>query len=160
MNKIYTLITLLVMAAVAGLSANAESLCLTLHFTGGDVAKFAISESPVMTFDGDKLTVRTSNNVEGIYDRSAVEHFDFSMGETVSIGELAADADYAVELSGTGLVRISGNNIHSAAAYNVAGRKVASATAANGIITLSVEEQPAGVYVIEIPGHPSFKLKK
>lgn len=159
MYKLYSIITFLVLSA-AGLVANAESLCLTLHFTNGGKALFEIPENPVMTFENDQIKVKTDKNVEGIYDRANITNFDFTMGVTASVSDIESDADYSVDLTTGSIIRISGKNVTSAAAFNVAGQKVAYAAVAGDTVTLDLSTLPSGIYVIEIPGHQSFKIKK
>lgn len=159
MYRLYSIITLLVMS-VTGLAVSAESLCLTLHFTNGETARFAIPEKPVMTFEENQIKVTTAENVEGIYDRSKIADFDFTMGVTASAADINSDADYSVDFTSGSILRIAGNDVTSAAAYNVAGQKVAYASVDCGTVVLNLQSLPSGVYVIEIPGHESFKIKK
>lgn len=159
MKRLYSIILLMAMAASIG--ASAESLCLTLHFNSGETAKFAIPEKPVMTFADNKIMVKNDKNVEGIYDRDLIANFDFTMGETAAIGTLLTEGtDYAVEFIDANTLCIAGSGITQASAYNVAAQKVATANASGYTVTLSLENQPSGIYLIEIPGHASFKIKK
>ena len=65
MKKLYMFI--LMLAAAVGINAQTQSTCLTLNFTNGTVAKFAIPKKPVVTFSGEELVVKTSLDLTASY---------------------------------------------------------------------------------------------
>lgn len=159
MNRIYSVIILLAMA-VLGINAQAESLCVTLHFTNGEITTLAIPEQPVMSFDGDDLVVKTNKSFQASYNRDQLDYFDFTMGETAAIDRLTGDSDYLVDLTDGNSVKISGKNLSSASLFNVSGQLLGSAKSVNGTLTLDLSNVEAGIYIIEIPGHRSLKIRK
>lgn len=142
-----------------GMGLHAESTCLTINFVQGDVARFAIPEKPIMTFDGDHLTVKTSEGITASYPRADVKDFDFTQGTTSAIEAVTVDNGYSVAFDAA-TITIGGESLTTATIYDVAGNAVASAQADGDAIVLTIDNLAEGVYVVDIAGHRSLKFKK
>jgi len=158
MKKFYLFIMLLMGSVMV--NAQTPTTCLTFNFTNDTMAKFAIVENPVVTFDGTDVVVKTSQNLTASYPIADVETFNFTQGTTAGVDELNADKGYDVQFVGKSTIIISGSSVTGATVYAVSGARVADAPAADGVVTISLAELPSGVYVIEIPGHQSLKIQK
>ncbi|MDE6101264.1 MAG: T9SS type A sorting domain-containing protein [Paramuribaculum sp.] len=157
MKKIYAAILLLV---AVGSEALADSTCLTLNFEKGDIVRFALNEKPTMTFGTSDLTVTTDKNTTASYERDEIKDFTFTQGTTGAIAELTGDSDYTVEFPAPAIVTITGNNIADATVYNAAGSVMATAASSGQSVTVDLSTLPSGVYLIEIPGLRTLKIRK
>ena len=158
MKKLYMFI--LMLAAAVGINAQTQSTCLTLNFTNGTVAKFAIPKKPVVTFSGEELVVKTSLDLTASYPVADVETFNFTEGTTASVNAIAGDKTYNVEFIGNSEIVITGQNLTGANVYSVSGAHVASAKANAGVVSVDLSALPSGIYLIEVPGFSSMKIQK
>ncbi|MDE6488307.1 MAG: T9SS type A sorting domain-containing protein, partial [Paramuribaculum sp.] len=84
----------------------------------------------------------------------------FTQGTTGAIAELTGDSDYTVEFPAPAIVTITGNNIADATVYNAAGSVMATAASSGQSVTVDLSTLPSGVYLIEIPGLRTLKIRK
>lgn len=159
MKRLYSLFIVL-FAVIAGSSSMAQTTCLTLNFTTGDVAKFALNEQPVMTFGESNVMIATSAGLNVSYERADVKDFNFTQGTTSGISEAAADGTLTVDLTTPDVLVVRANKLGNVAVYNAAGQLAATATAADGVATVDISALPTGVYVVAVEGHKSFKINK
>lgn len=159
MKKVYSVLLPLLMAAV-GLEAWADSTCLTLNFKKGDIVRFALTEKPTMTFGTSDLTVTTDKKTTATYERDEIKDFTFTQGTTGAIADLTGDADYSVEFPAPGVVTVTGSKIAKATVFNAAGSTVATCLPSGQTVTIDLSTLPDGVYLIEIPGLRTLKIKK
>lgn len=159
MKKLYSFVTVLVMA-VAGMTASAESTCVTLFFNDSTTALFAFPDEPVMTFDEENLIMSYNPNLSVSYPRADVDHFAFTQGVTSAIGNVESDSDYRVDFSNPEMITVYGTDLSKAAVYNTAGVRLMEAGAKASTITLDIASLPAGIYLVAVDGHPTLKIKK
>lgn len=158
MKKFYHFILFSLLAAFA-ISAQEESTCLTLNFTDGAVVKFSLTEKPVMTFGDSDFTVK-SDGIDYTYSRADLTDFNFTQGHSSAVADISADCGYNISVIAPALFVISAGDISGVNVYDLNGRLVAAATASGQAITIDLSGEPSGVYLVEIPGHKSFKVAK
>lgn len=159
MKKLYSLFIVL-FAAIAGSSSMAQTTCLTLNFTTGDVVKFALNEKPVMTFGESDVTIVTDYGLSASYLRSGIKDFNFTQGTTSAITEAGTDGQLSVDLTNPDVMIIKSAVLGNVKVYNTAGQLSATAEPTDGVATVNLGQLPKGVYVVAIEGHNSFKIKK
>lgn len=161
MKKLCTLLCGALLALGAAVSAKADDAVevtrLTVTLKSGAQEHYDFPDKPEVSFPGDKMAVK-SDVAETEYDRADVAEFGFTKGLRGSaVDEVGADAGYSFGYSSQ-TVTIAG--APSATVYAADGRCVASATAADGLVTISLAALPSGVYVVAPEGHAAVKIKK
>lgn len=134
-------------------------LMVNLH--NGSIEKYLLSDTPVVTFDGDAMVV-TSDGASGTYDRPDVSHFEikkdwYSEAEAVT---LTPEVSFSFTYTDNANVTVAAPALTRVDLYTPAGVKVAQATATDGTATISLAALPAGVYLVAPDCHKAIKIIK
>lgn len=125
--------------------ANPQALQITL--LGGDTETFVLSEKPVVTFSGENMTV-TSPLLSSTYLRADVQNMTF------------VEAAGVKALPGHDTVYRFAGNIFSCEGALIRVFSTAGAQVAAGTGSVSLQELPAGVYVINANNKSIKVIKK
>lgn len=135
--------------------AEGEVTHLSIEHSDGKSTHIVLSETPVMTFDGGDMLVKSANFDLSI-PRSEVAYFHFTK-QTPSAVESVADDSYFVRYTSNTLT-VSGADVTAVEVYDLDGRRAAFATSADGCVTVDLSACPKGVYIVVVKDHPSFKV--
>lgn len=134
---------------------------LVIELTDGSTIKYVLADAPVITFPDTQLRI-TSSQAETRYERELVRRFYFEDATddikvvTVDRKELRIDYSTADQVTIHGL-----NDASLVSVYDLAGKQILPIAVADGnIVTLDLSHLASGVYIIALPDHPSFKIKK
>lgn len=140
-------LTLLLLAGQLAAFADGSALLITMK--NGNTAGYVLSDKPTVTF-GDGTLIVKAKEVSTEYQRADISKFSFvDAGEISGIQALPQGStvfDYR-----NGILRAEGSTIQ---VYTLDGKLVNS-----GSNTISLTEQPAGVYVVKM-GKQVIKVKR
>lgn len=126
----------------------AEGSALLVTLSDGTTAGYLLSEKPIVTFGESTLQIKSSE-ASTEYNRADVKHFTFVDAEVLGIAPLSKGSTVFEFKNNT--VRMDGAPI---IIYTVNGELVKK-----GIGTVSIEDQPTGVYIIKM-NNQSIKVVK
>lgn len=134
---------------------------LVVELTDGSTVKYVLADAPVITFPDTQLLI-TSSQAETCYERELVRRFYFEDATddikvvTVDRKELRIDYSTADQVSIHGL-----SDASLVSAYDLTGKQILpNAVADDNTVTLDISHLASGTYIIALPDHPSFKIKK
>lgn len=177
MKKIKTIFAALLLCAVGLTAYAAGGHKLFVKLTDGTLDAFLLKEKPVVTFDGEYVSIKSSvMTVDSAYMYKDVEkfYFDVVQDEIIDTTQVEPNPDAINELTEdkkpeTGLefaydgrmVQIKGlGEAPKVAVYNMSGvRMQPRMSITSKAVTFSVAELPAGIYVVRA-GDRSFKIIK
>jgi len=126
----------------------------------GSVTKFALTDVPVVSFDGDSIEVTAAGEVLK-FDLIGVSGYTFSEEDvTTGVNSPTVDAGDTTKPSfKAGSAGFSGlKNGSTILVYTITGKAVAAVTAdAEGNATVDLSQLPKGIYIIKTPGK-SYKI--
>ncbi len=153
-------------ASIGAAAAEPDGMVVTMlkvNLANGDCERFIFPDHPSMTFDGADMVV-TSDVAESRYLRSTVAHFDFERGippGTSAVESATATPDtFLFSFADNATVVMASEKLTRADLFTIGGAKVASAPAVGGVVTLSVAELPAGVYIVAPDCREAVKIIK
>lgn len=165
MKKLTSIISLalalLASPFVAGAQEADEVTLLTVNLKDGQKEQYNLPDKPAVTFDRSKVSI-TSASVNGEYDFADVSHFSFDKGKPVSsIDDIKADdAAFTFFFTDNATVVIAAGEITRADLFDIQGRKLLSADARDGVVTLDVTSLPEGIYLVAPSCHKAVKIIK
>lgn len=166
MKKIlFTLcVTLLSMLSPMSVSAQGTAGHVTVvnvNTKDGSVSRFLITSKPVVHIVDDRLVVKADELADLELLRDEVSHIDFSEdGSSALDAANLGENDFTLSFIDNNTVQIVSPRLTRADLFDIAGHKLASASTADGNITLSLAELPAGVYVVAPDCHTAVKIVK
>lgn len=141
--------------ALAGgaLLAHADGGCvMNVALRDGDVAKFLLADKPVVTYNGDDMTV-TSPTATFSYARKDVANITFDAAGYVAD---ATDGKCQIAIDGRKLT-VAG--VSTVAVYGLDGCRVALKACGNGeAAVVDLDAVAAGVYVVALDDSKNFKI--
>lgn len=150
--------TLMVMLCCALASAQTE-WALQVVQTDGQTALYLLSEKPVMKMEADKVTIETTQTTF-TYADAEVKEYTFVDGAIVDIKTAEAEADVVVRMDGGVLTVRGAHAVQPVQVYSVGGLLVASGRTVDGQATLSLQQLPAGTYIVKVNGSRTLKFMK
>ena len=158
---------ILIVAALVLLPAmsRADDATVTVQYLvvtqkDGSVTKFALSDVPVVSFDGDSIVVTAAGEVLK-FDLIGVTGYAFSEENvTTGINSTTVDGgDVTKPFFAVGNAEFSGLKSGSTIlVYTIAGKAVTAVKAdTEGNATVDLSQLPKGVYIIKTPGK-SYKI--
>lgn len=136
-------------------SANNLVTHLTIEHNNGTTTSIALTEIPVLSFEGSDMLV-TSSNFNSRFARDQIINFHFTQQEPAAIESVDAGT-YSVMFTANHL-SISGSDVSHAEVYDLGGCLLTTATATNGAISIDLSQYRKGVYLVAVKGHPAFKI--
>ena len=135
-----------------------EKNVLVIRLTDGGTHTFILSEKPVVTFPDGNVVVNGSASTT--YTRSEVEKFSFEYIDPNGIESISKDNVIFYYVDGEN-VRISGLKDMTTVSVTSLDGKIISTQKCDGtgIVTISLGNQPKGIYIISYEGR-SVKIKK
>ncbi len=157
MNMRKALLLLLLALPLYVSAAEGSQLVVWLK-TGGKVS-YALSEAPVTTFSGTKLTIST-NKVIVSYDRKNVLRYTYELVEETGINLAPNDRQVQVNREGSEVVFRGLPAGATASVYASNGMLIDQYKASGSEpLTISLQHRPDGVYIIKA-GTETIKLMK
>lgn len=143
-----------------GVTAHAEDLnVLVIQFADGTAQSYVLETRPKVTFDAEKLYVK-STNVDDAYEYRSVKKFVFETHNLSGIQTIRENECRLAFLGGEatvgGLVTGSTATLCDTAGCNVLKAKADAA----GSVTFNLQGLPAGTYIIALSNGKSFKILK
>ena len=135
---------------------------LVIEETDGTTSQFALTDAPLITFNGDQLVV-TSAGDELSFALSGVKNYHFDKEEiTTAIDDAPVAPNANGESTPTiafGEAKFSGLKEGTRiVVYTAEGRMVSSATAGrNGDVSINLRSLPQGIYILRTPSN-SYKI--
>ena len=135
------------------------TLLVKLH--DGSVDKYRLSDTPEVTFDGDQMTV-ASTETTGTYTRSDVSHFEIRKEWYSAVGKRVAteEASFTFTYVDNANVIVTSNSLSIVEVFSAGGLKMTTVAAVNGSATISVADFSPGVYIIAPDCHQAVKIVK
>lgn len=131
--------------------------CLIVHLQSGSKVSYVLEDTPVVTFEGDKLHVQAAAVSD---DHKLADVARFTFDKASGLGEIAA-GDWRITVKDNLVVLEGFTPGSSAGIADMQGRVVASARIGDtGAASISVTDLPAGVYVVSTTDGKTFKLYK
>lgn len=127
----------------------AEGSALLVTLSDGSTAGYLLSEKPTVTFGESTLLIKSSE-ASTEYNRSDVKRFTFVDADVLGIDPLSKGSTVFEYKNNT--VRMEGAPI---IIYRVNGELIKK-----GIGTVSIEDQPSGVYIIKMNSQSIKVVKK
>ncbi len=140
----------------------AEPAYLVLEFADQSTRGFQLAAKPEIVFLGDKLNV-TSDALDAEFNRADVAQFYFAETWTDpggSVNSPANDDSILLRYVDNETVTVSGASLTGAKLYNLDGKLLISKGADNGTITISLNGQNSGVYILTLSNNQSYKIIK
>ncbi len=158
MNRLKKVCMLCALALAGFTAANAENTAyLKLNFKAEESPVFyLVANNPSITFDADNMIVSVGEE-SVTYSRSNLDGFEFVSASSGVNDLFAADASWSFDGN---LLQINNSEATSLKVYDVNGRQVAEATAANGALSADLSNLSHGVYLVNLQGSKSFKIIK
>lgn len=155
--KFLGIITLFLMPRGISWAASAQKnvTCLTFEHTDGTQSHFVLSDLPVLTFDADKIYIKSANADTSV-DRSGISHFHFTSIDPSAVEDIVAD-DYSFSYADN-VVIVRGGSADMLSVYDVEGRCVGSYSRSGGEIKADLSTMASGVYVVSVAGKASVKV--
>lgn len=137
---------------------SADKNTLVVHMKDGTSVCFLLAESPRVSFAGDSLRI-VSSVADATLLRSEVRRFEFGADASSSVADVPTAAGECVITEN--LLSVSGLSVGaSVRLYSLDGRLLRTACASDtGVATLSTDDLPVGVYVINF-NSTTFKFMK
>lgn len=134
-----------------------EVTWLVMELRNGNTEVFELADKPVVTFEGTQVKV-ASSAASAAYERTDVKNFHFDSSAT-GLNNTQAAGTLTLRYTDNATVTLTGAGQLKAALYNAEG-KLVTRGAAEGTLTLNLAGCPAGVYVLNVEGHHTYKLIK
>ncbi len=148
--------------SVSAQHSNVGRHILVVNTVEGEPVEFAFQTDPVATIEGSDLVITDINDERILYPIADLVNLTFKIDPNYnSVEGVESDAKaLRVSLTRTAVI-VSGLELGvQVFLYSVDGAKIAAATAdAGGVLTISTEALPKGVYTVAAPKH-SFKFIK
>ena len=153
------LLTLLLLPAQALLARVAEEnvTCMVLTLTDGTVNRFALTDTPMVTYEGENLVVSTGDE-QFTTALSGISQLTFEQVST-GISEMVEESPKPIFTPGQ--ARFEGLKTHAAVSiYTIDGKMLSSMRASEeGIVNIDLSTLPQGVYILRTPNQ-NYKIKK
>ena len=157
--RAFALLTLLLLQAQALLARVAEEnvTCMVLTLTDGTVNRFALTDAPTVTYEGENLVVSTGDE-QFTTALSGISQLTFEQ-VPLGIGEMGKESTKPVFTPGQ--ARFEGLSTHATVSVYTIDGKMLSSTRANeeGTVSIDLSTLPQGVYILRAPNQ-SYKIKK
>ena len=148
-KQLFTMLLLFVVAAASAQSA------LVVELRDGSNATFLLAENPRMTFAGEQLSI-VSSSATMEFNRRDVKNWHFADTPS-SVENITAESKAKLE---GGALLISGITDDTAIAlYSVDGVAVKHSAVIGGTCTISLDDIPAGIYIVKF-NNTTFKFRK
>ena len=159
MKKLYVSLMALMMLLLPSATWADTLKCLMLTESDGTVNKFALTDAPVVTYEGNDMVVKCNSQTLTI----GLEGLKVTFGEMEVTGireNVLGDSETIRSAFSFGIARFEGLRPGaSVRVYSVSGECLKKAKADNeGRVELSMTNLPKGVYIINTPTR-SFKIK-
>ena len=166
MKKILFAICVALLTMFSSLSVSAQEpvtpmTVININTKDGGVTRYFLSSKPVVSVVDDKLVINADEIEELELSRAEVSHIDFSEDWT---GSVSADQlhvnDFVFSFIDNNNVMMASPSLSHAEVFDIVGHKMATVFAADGNLTISLVDFPAGVYVIAPDCHAAVKIVK
>ena len=160
MKKILFAICVALLTMFSSLSVSAQEpvtpmTVININTKDGGVTRYFLSVVD------DKLVINADEIEELELSRAEVSHIDFSEDWT---GSVSADQlhvnDFVFSFIDNNTVMMASPSLSHAEVFDIVGHKMATVFAADGNLTISLVDFPAGVYVIAPDCHAAVKIVK
>ena len=131
---------------------------LVMELRDGTTDVYELADKPIVTFDGSKVKI-ASAAATADYERSDVKNFHFTSAAT-GLSDVAAQGALTLRYTDNESVTLTGNGLIEASLYNAEGKLMNQVSAQNGTLTLSLKSYVPGIYLLNVPGHTTYKLIK
>lgn len=152
-----TAFLLLPAKAIVAQEVSENVTCMVLTLTDGTVNRFALTESPTVTYEGESLVVTTGDE-QFSTPLSGISTFTFEQVAN-AISEMTSEEQQPVFTPGQ--ARFEGLKTNATVAiYTVDGKMLSSVRANdNGAAIVDLSALPQGLYILRAPNQ-SYKIKK
>ena len=148
---------ILLFTAIALWAQNA----VAIHQTDGQVATFAFSEKPVVTYSGNDMVLTTTKTIVQfpIYKLKKID-FDISLDDATGVKDVEKEADVQFSFAGGKLIVSGGETGSQVTIYNIKGVQVGQYQLdSNGNATISTNNLGKDFYVVKSKSF-TFKFRK
>ena len=157
--RAFALLTLLLLPAQTLFARVAEEnvTCMVLTLTDGTVNRFALTDTPKVTYEGENLVVSTGDE-QFTTAFSGISQITFEQVST-GISEMVGESQKPVFTPGQ--ARFEGLKNHATVSIYTVDGKMLSSVRANeeGTVSIDLSTLPQGIYVLRTPNQ-SYKIKK
>ena len=158
MKRKLTLMTLLLMMVV-GLWAQNTTQRLVVWQKSGEKVYFDLKETPETTFEDGLLVIRSSKTTVS-YQLENILRYTYEGVTPSSIDLMPSEREVIVAKDGDGVTFRNLRDGSTVSVYSANGMLVEQRTAIAGqLLTISIAQRPAGVYVVKA-GKETIKLMK
>lgn len=161
-KKLLRTFCFLALSAIAGIQLNAtvsaEIEKLVVELNNDTRYIYQLADKPVVTFEDDSIKV-ASSAASAKYLRTDVKNFHFGDGTATDIKN-AGSNDIVLTYLDNENISLTGRALGGVVLYNAEG-KLLSKPEDNGTgVSVSLKGYAPGVYLLQIPGHITYKLIK
>ncbi len=157
--RAFALLTLLLIPAQALLARVAEEnvTCMVLTLTDGTINRFALTDTPVVTYEGENLVVSIGDE-QFTTTLSGISQLTFEQVST-GISEMVGESPKSAFTPGQ--ARFEGLKTHAIVSiYTIDGKMLSSMRANDeGTVSIDLSTLPHGFYILRTPNQ-SYKIKK
>lgn len=152
------------LAMLCGLEVSAQEpvvpvTVVNINTKDGGVTHYRLPSKPVITMVDDKMVVSAAELEDLELLRAEVSHIDFALDWSGSVDAAGlADNEFVFSFVDNTTVQMASPRLNRADLFDVAGHKLASVATADGNLTISLADLPAGVYVVAPDCHPAVKI--
>ncbi len=134
---------------------------LVVEMKDNSTVEFVLNENPIVKFLSESITIATST-LNGQYEYDKVRNLHFEEKDLSGIKSTKlSENTLRIIYNGTNSYTVVGlKATDKIMLYNLSGQKLGEKTATEGSATLSLQDQAAGTYIINIAGKHSFKVIK
>lgn len=158
MKTLRNLLALLLVTIASAAQADVTVTALVVNLQNGTTDTYELSTRPTISFAGTGMKI-VSEAASTTYQRSAVSDFHFEEVTPTGVKTISASGMNFRYVDGQ-TIQLSGEAAQQASLYDASGRRIAEGISANGVVTLSLEGQPAGTYIVRTPAQSVKVIKK
>lgn len=136
-----------------------EKNALVVQLCNDSMEKYILSEKPMVSFSGENMLVTVDNKVELDIKRSEIERFYFDYIDPDNVQAMTKNMVSFYHLDGNNIRIIGLQNNTMVSILTIDGKKVSTYHSdESGILSISLNNQPKGIYIIQFNGR-SIKVR-
>lgn len=134
---------------------------ININTKDGGVTHYRLPSKPVVNIVDNMLVVSADELEDLQLLRAEVSHIDFEQDWSGALDAAQLQVnEFTFSFTDNATVQMASPRLTRADLFDMAGHKLASAVTADGNLTLSVADLPAGVYLVAPDCHAAVKIVK
>lgn len=149
---------LVVVCGIQYSAAETTERVLAVSLTNGTYQYYELAKQPIVTFQGSNMQIK-GTDIDAEIARSSVKEFHFIPFSTEGIHSVQPTNALSFRHVDANTIEVGGAAATTAALYNAAGQCIGSRVVTDGVARFSLQNLPAGTYILRAAGQ-SIKVQK